>query len=163
MTKIIRFLALFVLCTIAQPLTAEIYEIRLTIGKLACPYCAKVLVDHLKTIPGIRGVKIWSLEGLGLVEWQKNSPFRMLDLSEAFKKTEFTLEQVEIDVEGNVEKQSGTFILRSLLDNSFFYIDNPRDPAVSHLQINDTVRLKGILSNRRDRNILYVTAVLPGV
>jgi hypothetical protein len=148
---------------IAQSLSAEIYEIRLTIGNLACPYCAKVLVDDLKTIQDIRGVKIWALEGLGLVEWKQESPFRVVDLFDAFKKTQFILEQVEIDVEGTIEEKSGALILRSLPDNSFFHIDNRHDIAVSHLRPGDTVRLKGVLSSRRDRNVLNVTAVLPEV
>jgi len=146
-----------------QPLAAEIYELQLAIDKMVCPYCAKVVVEDLKTINGVESVKIWPQEGLGLLGWKNDVPFQLSLLCRTFARTDFKLQHITIDVEGVIERRRGSMTLRSEPDNSIFYITNAECPRVVDLQEGQLIRLRGLGRNQQGLNMLTITDILPPV
>jgi copper chaperone CopZ len=152
-----------ILMIVASPLRSGIYELRLTIDDMTCPYCGRSVVDQLKKIAGVESAQVWALDGFGLVNWKENVPFQSALLFRKFAETRFLLKTIEIDVEGVVEKKKGALILVSKPDNSVFYIDNLQDYTVAKLKEGQTVRLKGFVKNQQGFNFLVATEVLPEV
>ena len=157
--------------TLISPLASEIYEIRLTIENIACPYCGKSIVQELKEIQGVQDTKIWPMEGIGVIQWKKDIPFYAVQLFRTFYKTQFFLKEVDVDVEGIIREKKGATILESLPDGSIFYLDNPQD---LHLDTFDSlstrslkegvqVRLRGMCTSQQGFNFLLVKEVLPPV
>src|SRR5581483_11800175 len=92
--------SLFVLSLLFLPLHSEIYEIRLTIEGFECPYCPRAVTNQLKEIPGVDHTRLWVYEGIGIIGWKDNVPFKALDIFKTFFKTQFTLKDIAVDVEG---------------------------------------------------------------
>jgi copper chaperone CopZ len=159
LSRLLILLSLFLL----QPLSAEIYEIQLTIGNMVCPYCAKAVVEDVKEIKGVETVKVWPQEGIGLISWKDDEPFQCAQLFRTFARTQFALRQITIDVEGTIEKRRGALTLRSEPENSVFYIDNGESLQVSKLKEGELVRVRGLVTNQQGFNILVITTVLPPV
>jgi len=162
MTKIYTLFFSIVLTCIAS-LTAEIYEIRLTIDNMCCPYCARSVNDQLKKIKGVENAQIWAMEGFGFVNWKDTVPFQSAELYRKLAETKFLLKSIEIDVEGVIELKKGAMLLVSKPERSIFYIDNRQDYAISKLKEGQTVRLKGFVTNQQGFNFFVVTEVLPEV
>jgi len=173
MTPFLKFFiwTSFAFNALAQPLAAEIYEIRLTIENITCPYCGTSLVQELKGIKGVEDAKIWPMEGIGVVQWKKNSAFHAVQLFRMFYKTQFLLKEIDVDVEGVIREKKGATVLESYPDGSVFYIDNPRD---LHLDTFDNfstralkegmqVRLQGMCTSQQGFNFLLVKEALPPV
>jgi copper chaperone CopZ len=145
------------------PLFAEIYEIRLTIENMDCHFCARSLKQVLSQVPEITTSKIWPLEGMGLVQWKKETPFKSADLLRAFRQTQFFLKSIDVDVEGKIVEKKGATILESTYDGSVFYIDNRQDQGVRSLKDGQIVRIQGRVVNQRGFNFLRVAEVLPEI
>jgi copper chaperone CopZ len=162
MTLFLRFL-LTVFCLCLSTLSAEIYQIRVTIDGMDCSYCARSVVNDLKDLKGLESVQIWAMEGLGTITWKTDTPFQCVQLNKIFANSKLLLRLIEVDVEGTIEEKHGTMILHSHPDNSIFYIDNRENLQVSRLKQGQVVRLQGNVTNRQGFNMLYVTNVLPPV
>ena len=48
-------------------LQSEIFEVRLTLDCLFCPYCETNVQNILKEVKGVENSKVWSMEGLAVV------------------------------------------------------------------------------------------------
>ena len=155
--------ALLQLALFQAPLFSEIYEIRLTIENMDCHFCARSLKQVLSEVPEIKATKIWPLEGVGLVQWKKETPFKSADLFYAFRQTQFFLKSIDIDVEGKIVEKKGATLLESTEDGSIFYIDNREDQGVRSLKADQIVRIQGRVVNHRGFNFLRVAEILPEI
>ena len=161
----------FTFGALIAPLAAEIYEIRLTIENISCPYCGKSIIQELKAIKGIQDAKIWPMEGIGMLQWKKDTPFYAVQLFRTFYKTQFFLKEVDVDVEGVIREKKGATILESFPDGSVFYIDNPQDLHVDTfdnfnaraLKEGMQIRLRGMCTSQQGFNFLLVKEALPPV
>lgn len=158
--KFLIALLLFLNMGLCQ-LQCEIYEIRLTIENMLCRYCPNTVTSDLKKLKGVEDVKIWGTEGMGQIFWDRHTPFQCGAIYKIFYSTQFLLKKIDIDVEGVVEHKHGVLMLRSLPDNSLFYIDNGENLEVSRLKVGQVVRLQGTVTSNQGFNILNATSVLP--
>jgi copper chaperone CopZ len=162
MSIIYRLFAL-ALSLLPLSMSAEIFQVRLTIEGMKCTYCGRSCTDELKKIKGVDEVHVWPLEGLAAITWKSNYPFQSVQLFRTMNESHFLLKALEVDVEGTVEKKKGAWILRSEPDNSIFYIDNAGDPQFACLKEGYVARLKGVVKNQQGFNFMTVLEVLPEV
>ena len=145
-------------------LQAEIYQITLAFQGMCCEFCPKNISDHIKKVPGVQDVTVFPREDMVLVEWNQMTPFNSAIFSKIFyNHTLFKLLQVEVEVEGTFDKKKGDTVLRSLPDNSFFYIENANTFSLGRYPEDKLIRLKGVVHNQQGFNFMMVTDVLPAI
>ena len=144
-------------------LQSEIFEVRLTLDCLFCPYCETNVQNILKEVKGVENSKVWSMEGLAVVTWKRDMPFYAAQFFKAFQNTKFPLKEVYVDVEGIVHKNKDSMTFESKPDGSIFYIKNRGLPKVQDIQDGETVRLQGDVTCEQGFNFLCVWDVLPEV
>ena len=87
-------------------------------------------------------------------------PFHSKTLFATFSYTQFILKQIDVDVEGTLEKKNGTLVLHASPADSLFFIDNREHLNLPNGSPTQRIRLKGYVTNRQGCNMLTVTKVL---
>ena len=144
-------------------LQSEIFEIRLTLDCLFCPSCETNVQTILKEVKGVEKSKVWAMEGLAVITWNRDMPFYAAQLFKVFHGTKFSRKEIYIDAEGVVHKTKDSMTFESQPDGSTFYINNRGLPIVQELQDGDKVRLQGDVTCEQGFNFIRVLDVLPEV
>jgi hypothetical protein len=152
-------LFLVVLLCAIQPVCAEIYDIRLIMEGMRCPSCPQGVARAAEGIRGIDSITAFTFEDFIQIAWKQDVPFSANDLYRGFFKSQYKVREIDVDVEGIINKQRGAIFLFSQPDGSKFYILNTE--AFRKLKDGERVRLQGMVSSQQNVNYLDIKHILP--
>src|SRR5262245_43055375 len=127
MSRTISALAVAFLLSSAVSASAQVEQVAIKAGGLACGTCALVSEVNLRKLEGIEGVSISLSQEAVLVSYKPGAPFRPQAILQVFEPLEVTVRQVQISARGSIQEQGGRRILVAGKDN-FVLVDNPSSP-----------------------------------
>lgn len=139
----------FMLFFLTSPTFAvsEVYNLKVKLDGLACPFCAYGLERKLKDYKGIQNLKILVDEGLATFQYPYGKIPDVIDLRQRVKKGGFTPREISINVHGSIKKINNVFFLfMDGLASSFALYGKTKG-----IQEGMTIQVMGILTDVKEK------------
>ena len=120
---------------------------------------SKGVAYALRDAVGIDDMTVFVVEDFIQIVWKKNQPFYVSELYGGLERSQYKILEIDVDIEGTLNKEHGKVFLFSEPEGSKFYIQNSR--VLYMYKDGDRVRLQGSVTSERNPNYIRVQQVLP--